>query len=244
MRKAILLFGLLPMVFGILQAEDSAGILKKIDAFRIPYKEFLVRTKITAFERDRPTETAVFDAYISGQDKSLVIAKEYKTWGMKILFVDEDMWVQLPDTHRPLRITPIQRLMGEASNGDIAQISLTNDYTAEEKGLETVDGTACRKILLTARRKSATYQKIILFVREADYRSVKAEFYLTSGKHFKTAFYMEYKPIGGRMILSKTIIVDELQNWKRTELEYTAFEEKTIPARYFNKNNLIYFTGL
>jgi len=244
MRKAILLFGLLSVVFGIPQAEDSAILLKKIDAFRIPFKEFLVRTKITSFEHDRQTETAVFDAYISGEDKSLVIAREFKTRGMKILYVDEDMWVHLPDTHRPLRITPIQRLMGEASNGDIAQISFANDYSAEEKGLETVDGTACRKILLLAKKKSATYQKIVLFVREADYRSVKAEFYLTSGKHFKTAFYSEFKPVGGRMILSKTIIVDELQIWKRTELEYTTFEEKTIPARYFNKNNLIYVTGL
>lgn len=56
-------------------AEDSQKILERIDAYRIPYAHFLVRTKIVSFIDGRVDETAVFDAYISGQDKSLVIAR-------------------------------------------------------------------------------------------------------------------------------------------------------------------------
>ena len=33
----------------------------------------------------------------------------------------DDMWVYLPDTSRPIRITPLERLSGDASNGDVAR---------------------------------------------------------------------------------------------------------------------------
>jgi hypothetical protein len=154
------------------------------------------------------------------------------------------MWVQLPNTHRPLRITPIQRLMGEASNGDVARLGLSRDYTAESLGKEIVEGTACLKLKLTARSRGATYHKIMLFVREKDLRTVKAEFFLLSGKHFKTAYYTEFKSFNGKTLLAEMTIIDELQQWKKTTIEYLSVEEKSLPARYFNKNNLVHIKGL
>jgi len=220
-------------------AGDSAEILRKIDAFRAPYPEFFLRVRVTSTENGRMEETALFDAYISGPEKSLVIAREHANRGMKLLYVGGDMWIHLPDTHRPLRITPMQRMMGEASNGDIARLSLTEDYAAEESGLKEVDGASCRRIVLTAVRESAPYHRVVLFVRAENYRAVRAEFYLPSGKLFKTARYEEYKPLEGRMILTKMTISDDLRRGRETTLEYLSFEKRTIPARYFNKNGLV-----
>ena len=101
---------------------DAQALLKKIDNYRVPYEKFLITTEITSFEQNRIKETAVFDAYIDGYNKSLVIARTYKTKGMKILYVNENMWVHLPNSRRPIRITPVQRLMGQASNGDVARV--------------------------------------------------------------------------------------------------------------------------
>lgn len=220
-------------------AGDSAEILRRIDAFRAPYPEFVLRVRVTSLENGRIAETALFDAYISGPEKSLIIAREHVNRGMKLLYVREDMWVHLPDTHRPLRITPMQRMMGEASNGDIARLSLTEDYAAEESGLEAEDGQSCRRIVLTAVRESAPYHRVVLWVRAENYRAVRAEFYLPSGKRFKTARYEEYKPLEGRMILTKMTISDDLRRGRETTIEYLSFERRTIPARYFNKNGLV-----
>lgn len=220
-------------------ASDSSEILKKIDAFRAPFEEFVVRVRLTSFENGRRDETALFDAYISGPEKSLVIAREHANRGMKLLYVGGDMWIHLPDTHRPLRITPMQRMMGEASNGDIARLSLTEDYAAEEAGLEEVDGVPCRRIVLTAVRESTPYHRVVLLVQAENYRAVRAEFYLPSGMRFKTARYEEYKPLEGRMILTKMTIRDDLRRGRETTLEYLSFEKRTIPARYFNKNGLV-----
>jgi len=218
---------------------ESASLLNRIDAFRTPYKEFLVRVRLTSRIGARIDETALFDAYISGPEKSLIVAREHANKGMKLLYIREDMWIHLPDTRRPLRITPMQRLMGEASNGDIARVSLTEDYTAVDQGPAVEEATDCRKILLTAARESAPYARIILYVRASDFRSVKAEFYLPSGKRYKTARYEEYKPLEGRMVLTRMTIEDDLQRDRTTTMEYLAFEKKTIPARYFNKNGLV-----
>jgi hypothetical protein len=232
------------MTTGLFGAEESGSILEKIDAYRIPYQDFLIRTKITSFEHDKEIEAALFDVYVSGLNKSLAIARKYRTRGMKILYVDENMWVQLPNTHRPIRITPIQRLLGEASNGDIAMVSLAADYEAEDDGFQKIDGTDCRRLILSAKKKSATYNKIVLYAGKDDFRLKKAEFYLLSGKHFKTAHYVDFKPFDGKVLLSKMVIVDEQQKWKRTAVEYISIEPVTLPARYFNKNNLVHVKGL
>lgn len=235
------------MLFPFLCLADmdaSRLILNKIDNFCIPYRDFLIQTKITSYEHGKVKETAVFDAYISGPEKSLVIARQYKTRDMKILYVDEKMWVHLPQTHRPIRITPIQRLMGEASNGDVARVGFGEDYSAELAGTEMIHGVPCQKILLIAKKPSATYYRILLFVREIDYRPVKADFHLLSGKHFKTAYYESFRPVGNKQILEKMTIYDALRNWKKTTFEYVKIEEKRIPVKYFNKNYLIHVGGL
>ncbi len=41
----------------------------------------------------------------------------------------DDMWIYLPDTSRPVRITPLERLSGDASNGDVARTNYAVDYS-------------------------------------------------------------------------------------------------------------------
>ena len=223
---------------------ESQEILKKIDAFRIPYEQFLIRTRLSVYKEAQLIESALFVTYISGKDKSLVIEKEGKNRDMKILYVDKNMWVQLPSSRRPIRITPIQRLIGQASNGDLAMISYGKDYTTKIMGEDKINGVLCLKLLLIAHEKSATYHKIILYVEKDTYRPEKAEFFLISGKHFKTAFYEQYIPIGTQMILRKMTIFDELYKDKKTVFEYEKILEKTIPEKNYNKNYLIHIRGL
>jgi outer membrane lipoprotein-sorting protein len=240
-RRNLTMIKIIQLILILLTTASFAqeNLLEKIDGFRVPYKEFLVRTKITTYEKDELKEIAVFNAYMNGNDKSLVVAKEYKTKGMKLLYVDENLWIQLPTSRRPIRITPIQRLMGEASNGDVARVSLADDYAAEIIGSENINGVDCHKMLLLAKKKSATYHKIVLYSRKEDYRPMKAEYYVVSGKHIKTAFFIKFMPIAGKIILEQMTIYDELKKDNKTVFEYLKIEEKQIPVKYFNKNYLI-----
>lgn len=227
-----------------MSSEEQVDLLARVDTFPVPFSDFLVRTRITSFENGRVVETALFDVFVSGPEKSLVLARRYRTKGLKLLYAAENMWVHLPNTHRPLRITPIQRLMGEASNGDVARLSLREDYSAELLGTKEVDGVPCHEILLTARKRSATYNTIILHARKGDYRPIRAEFFLLSGRHFKTAFYEEFRPLGEKLVLSRMTIHDALRKDRKTIFEYLSIEEKKLPAKYFNKNYLVHIKDL
>jgi len=226
---------------GTMVASGSADArLVRIDSFRIPDGEFRVRTKISQWEGDRLAETALFDVYVSGSDKSLVIARRYKTEGMRLLYVGENMWVLFPDTQRPIRITPVQRLLGEASNGDVARLGLNADYEVAEESREDIDGVPCLKLLLAAVRKSSTYGRILLFVRASDLRPVKADLFLISGKHAKSAVYEEYRSAGGRTSLARMTIFDRIEPAKRTVFEYLDIVPVALPDKYYNKNYLVH----
>ena len=49
------------------------------------------------------------------------------------------MWIYMPTASRPIRISPLQRLMGQASNGDVARTNFATDYDAKSV---TEDGDA------------------------------------------------------------------------------------------------------
>ncbi len=241
MKRTIHVLFLIFYAGSILPAQS---IIEKVDAFRMPWDAFLIRTHITAYQNDQVKESAVYDAYIQGNEKSLVIEKEGKNRDMKILYVEEKLWVQLAGSRRPIRITPMQRLMGQASNGDVARVSFGEDYDVQDAGEAALGKISCRKLLLAAKKKSATYHRITLYVRKTDFRPVKAEFFLVSGKHFKTAFYEKYRSLAGSMILQRMTIFDELRKNRKTVLEYSHMEEKQIDAKYFNKNFLIHVRDL
>lgn len=111
------------------RAEDAAKILEKIDGYRQMENDFYLDIKISDYENDTLKEEATFASYFSGNDKSLLICTHGKNKGMKVLMKGEDMWVNLSGSKRGLRITPMQRLMGQASNGDVAKVSFSLDYT-------------------------------------------------------------------------------------------------------------------
>ena len=75
---------------------------------------------------------------------------------------------------------------------------------------------------LTAKRKGATYQRILYWLRAEDARPVRAEFYLTSGKHIKSATFDEYAQIGGKMLLRRLTLYDEIRHNSHSLLEYSA----------------------
>ena len=50
--------------------------------------------------------------------------------------ISDDFWLLMPGTQRPMRITPSQKLLGDASTGDIATLSWSEDYEGRVVGEE------------------------------------------------------------------------------------------------------------
>jgi len=231
----------------ITAAEKTLGgltaieILEKSDLMRNGSGSAVVRTRITYYKNSQIEQQSLFDVYAKGQEKALVRALDPNQRGLRVLVLGDDFWMTLPDVSKPVRITPLQRLVGQASNGDVARTYFAADYTPVLLGEEKIKGHNCARLELTAKRKAATYQRIIYWVSLEDFSPVQADFFLLSGKNSKFAQFEEYRDFAGQRLLSRLTIYDKLVVNEKTTLEYLDYKARMIPDKYFNTNKMAEF---
>src|SRR5579863_4017197 len=214
-------------------APNAETLLKQSDAFRNGWPAYVVHVKITDFEAGRSDEEHLYEVSQKGTDKTYVEFMSPREKGRHLLMLADDMWIYLPDTSRPVRITPLERLSGDASNGDVARTNYAADYSAVYVRTEKAGAEECHVLDLTAKRKGATYQRILYWVRVEDSRPVKAEFYLTSGRQIKSATFDEFAPSGGRMLLRRLTLYDEIRHNSHSVLEYSGAAPRELPDKLF-----------
>jgi putative ABC transport system permease protein len=212
---------------------QAAEILKQADEFRAAWPSMRLRTRIDNFENEKLSETADYDVAVKGEN-SLVTFLSPKTKGQSLLMRGDDMWIYLPSVSRGVRITPIQRLLGNASNGDLARLRYAIDYAPALAGEDTVNGVPCVVLELQAARKAATYQRIRYCVRKSDSMPLKADFFLASGRHIKTAFFDEPKPFDGHVTITRITIYDDLKSSSKTVMLLSDFVPQRIDDKIFN----------
>jgi putative ABC transport system permease protein len=212
---------------------EAQAILKQADEFRGSWPSLRVRTRIDNYDNDKLSETADFDVAIKGEN-SLVTFLSPRTKGQSLLMRGDDMWIYLPSVSRGVRITPIQRLLGNASNGDLARLRYGIDYAPSLAGEEAVNGVPCIILDLQATRKAATYQRIRYAVRKSDSMPLKADFFLGSGRHIKTAFFEEPKLFDGKLTITRILIYDDLKTSSKTVMLFQDFQPQRIDDKIFN----------
>ncbi len=220
-------------VVGHAATPDPDALLKHSDSYRNGWPAYTLRVKITNFESGKSDEESLYEVSQKGSDKTYVEFMSPRDKGRHLLMLGDDMWIYLPDTSRPVRITPLERLSGDASNGDIARTNYAVDYSATYVRDEKVGNENCYVLDLAAKRKGATYQRILYWVRVEDARPVRAEFYLTSGKHIKSATFDEYAPSGGKMLLRRLTLYDEIRHNSHSVLDYSDAAARNLPDKLF-----------
>src|SRR5215212_7483231 len=108
--KRLLLLVLLALP---LRAEDAAAILQRSDAYRNALDSFSIDVELTSFTGTR-SESSKFRVYGKGSDRSVVeFVAPAAEKGKFLLMLRDGMWIYLPSASRPIRISPLQRLMGQ-----------------------------------------------------------------------------------------------------------------------------------
>lgn len=216
-----------------LAAPDAAAVLKRSDGYRNGWPSYVLHVKITNFESGKADEEKLYEVSQKGTEKTYVEFMSPREKGQHLLMLGDDMWIYLPDTSRPVRITPLERLSGDASNGDVARTNYAADYSAVYVRNEKPGSDDCYVLNLTAKRKGATYQRILYWVRVQDDRPVKAEFYLTSGKLIKSATFDDFSTIGGHAQLRRMTLYDEIRHNSHSVLEYSGIAPRDLPDKLF-----------
>ena len=153
------------------------------------------------------------------------------------------MWFIKPGLSKPVPISPRQKLLGGASNGDIASTNYAGDYTIQSFTQDQFNNEPCFLYELKAKNKKVTYDKIRYWVSKKRKIGLKAEFFTLSGKMFKTAFF-EYNhtiALNGeeRPFVSKMTILNAMVKTDKTIMAYHNIKIKRISPSSFNLNLLV-----
>jgi hypothetical protein len=208
-------------------------ILKKADAFRLPDASSQVETQVQSFRSGRLDKEKRYQVLLKPGGKSLVLARTPGEVGLKVLMSGDDFWLLAPGSARPMRITPMQKLLGEASTGDIASMTWAGDYTGKVVRETDVDGVPCLELDLTAQRKSLSYQRIVLHVAKNDYRPVHADMFAASDRKIKQAHF-KVETLAGRPAVTEMKLIDEVQTARETLVQTVSRKPRQFGDEIFN----------
>jgi len=253
-RRQLLAGALIAASMPLGASVDAQALLAASDAVRNPDQAFRVTVTLTEYESSKQVNTATLISVArkleaGGQFASIVrFAQPARDAGKAMLKQGNDLWFYDPGTRSTLRISPQQRLMGQASNGDVVTVNFARDYQATLAAEETVqDGERqsrrAYKLQLAAAQEDAAYGSIELWIDTESKAPLKARFFADSGRLLKTAYYRRYQQQLGAMRPTETIIIDGLDPKSVTILRFTDYANRNAPANWFQRDYLPRFNA-
>lgn len=218
-------------------ASTVEQMLKQADQYRLNESAAKVVSLVKLYEHDKLDKTRQYHVYTRENRESLVVFKSQVEAGQKMLMLGDNYWLLMPKSRRPIRITPMQKLLGEASVGDVSTLTWSDDYQGALVGEEviTLDGRAIQsnKLELSAKTKGASYQRITLWLTADNDFPLKADLYLHSGKLAKQALFQQGGGEEGIRV-DAMILLDQIQPAKKTVIEYQAVTPYQLADKYYN----------
>lgn len=233
-------------------APGDAGamkILEASDVIRFPDRSFRMNIDLFEYRNGEQVESllltvfARIDPNLREVGNLVRYERPAKDSGKLMLFSGRDLWYYDPASHANIRLSPQQRLIGQASNGDIMATRFASDYTATRAGEEEVsDGEQvkrdCVKLALGAATPTATYDRIEYWVEKGSYRPVKARFLSQSGQLLKTAYYRKFDTSLDSLRPMEVVIIDGLNARLVTIMHFSKFSYRTVPLSWMQRDFL------
>jgi hypothetical protein len=216
------------------QAQDVAALIAAADRYRVGAQNMQVETQITTYASDGAADKERrYTVFSQAKHQSLVLMRSPAEKGQKVLMLGDDFWLLMPGSQRPLRITPMQKLLGDAATGDIATMSWSSDYAGKLIGEEACGDAPCLHLSLAANRKGVSYQRIELWIGKARHEPIRAELYVQSDKLAKSARFVMDKADAPTMVV-EMLLQDQLANRKETRVRYLSRQQRSVPEAWLN----------
>ncbi|RWX54703.1 outer membrane lipoprotein-sorting protein [Photobacterium chitinilyticum] len=243
-RKRIqqLVFGILASILACnvnAQPEKTVEeILQRADQYRLDSDAAKVVSQVLLYENGELEKTRQYTVYTRPERESLVVSKSKVEAGQKMLMLGDNYWLLMPKSRRPIRITPMQKLLGEASVGDISTLTWSEDYQGQwvqavELNLPETENVLVNQLELTAKTSGASYQRIELWLEKDSDFPIKARMYLRSGKLAKEAWFTKGVRDARTSVIEMTLL-DRIQPSKKTVIKYQEVLPIELDAKYYN----------
>jgi len=205
MIKKILLICLLivPMSSPVF-AVDGKALLEQVDRNLSPESYESYRKLINIEPSGAKKEFTLFTVK-KGVDKvaSLFIAPASEK-GRSTLRLGDNMWLNIPNVGKPIRITSLQSVVGGVfNNADIMQLDYAVEYDVEkiEEGAEYL-------LYLKAKTKSVAYDRLKIWVNKDKKLPTRIECLTEANMLIKTLYFKDIKDFGGGIVRPAVIETD------------------------------------
>jgi outer membrane lipoprotein-sorting protein len=239
---------ILVSVQGQARAESAQDIVAKADVVRNPDKPFRGTTTLTEYKSSQPVNRNVLLIFSkidpsSRQFFNLVRYIDPPRDAGKMVLLGHVLWFYDPSSKTSVRISPQQRLTGQAAIGDVLTANLAVDYTASLTGAETItDAEHAQRqtwhLDMKAASENATYNRVEYWVEQTTYRPIKAKFYSDSGRLLKILYYRNFAQRLGAERPGGAVIIDAVDSSLVTTVEFSDSKFQDIPDLWFQRDYL------
>lgn len=227
--------------------------LAATDDVRNPSGAFSVKVVLSEYRQSKLAATSQMVVFAkpsdnTGQFNNLIrLETPSRDEGKLILRNGLDIWFYDPASHASVRISPQQRLLGQASNNDVMSTNLAKDFEATLQGIENITGgdskpVRCVHLQLQAQRADVAYPFADYWIEESTQRPVKAQFYTAERRLLKTAYFRRYQSELGKDRPTETVIIDGLDPSWVTVMRLSEYKTRDVPSSWLQREYLPRFT--
>ncbi|HVA12626.1 MAG TPA: outer membrane lipoprotein-sorting protein [Stellaceae bacterium] len=261
MNRAVIAFGSIAFVglfVSLAQAQAPASsddnltaqqIVTAADQVRNPGKPFRLTSTLTEYIGGQAKDQVVLVIYVREDQTTKAYsnlvryAAPPRDAGKLVLLSASNLWFYDPSSKASVRLSPQQRLTGQASDGDVLTVNYSRDYTATLVGRETLQDAErkncdCWHLDLKAATPDAVYNRVEYWVERGTYRSVKAKFYADSGRLLKIAYFDKNQDLLGGVRPTETILIDAVDSNLVTTIASSDYRFQEIPDAWFQRDYL------
>ncbi|HUJ74345.1 MAG TPA: outer membrane lipoprotein-sorting protein [bacterium] len=234
---------------GLALAQTAEEIVTASDRVRNPGVPFRLTNSMVEYRSGKPASEIVLEIFAkpdpkTGQFRNIArYAEPPRDAGKLIQMVGNVMWFYDPASKASVRLSPQQRLIGQASNGDAVTVNLALDYKGTVLGEETIldadrKNRVCWHLDLKAATDEATYGRAEYWIEKQTYYPIKGKLYSDSGRLLKIVYYRRFEKQLGGVRPMEAIFIDGLDPSLVTTMGFSNYRAQDIPEAWFQRDYL------
>jgi outer membrane lipoprotein-sorting protein len=247
-RFGIVLVAVLGFAGGV-RAQSAHDIIAGADRVRNPSEPFRISLTLTEYVRSQPKDQTVLVVYskedkASGQFRNLVRYVEPPRDAGKMALLDgQNLWFYDPAAKSSVRISTQQRLVGQASIGDVLTVNFAVDYNGTMLADETITDADrkyrnCWHMDLRAATPTAVYSHAEYWVEKGTFRPIKTKFWSDSGRVLKALYYRDFAQRLGGERPGSAVIIDAVDSTLVTTVRFGDGAFQAIPDFWYQRDYL------
>jgi len=212
-------------------AVDGKKLLEQVDRNLNPESYETYRKLINIEPDGRKKEFTLFSVK-KGQDKiAALFLAPASDKGRSTLRLGDNMWLNIPNIGKPIRITSLQSVVGGVfNNADIMNL----DYSAEYDVEGVSEATGNYLLLLKAKTKTVAYDRLKMWVDKGKKLPIKIECLTEANMLIKTLYFKDNKDFGGGIVRPAVIETDSpLYKGYKSVMIFAKIKKRTFKDEVF-----------